>query len=179
MKTGGNVYSGGVGKDISFEKALIKLFDAEIFLFDPSPTGIETMENIHEPKIHFFPLGLARKKATRYFESPDNLEEGSYKISKKVKFEFPCTSVSDFFKYKKHKKIDLLKLDIEGFEYGVLEDIFSNKIPIDQIVLEFHGWMKGIPKKRDRIAKKHLKKNGYKLVYKKNDDHTYVKESLI
>src|SRR5690348_626270 len=37
------VYSGGVGKDISFEHALVKTFGCAVHLLDPSPTGIATM----------------------------------------------------------------------------------------------------------------------------------------
>src|ERR1041385_5529984 len=36
------VYSGGVGKDVSFEHALVKSFGCSVVLFDPSPIGLET-----------------------------------------------------------------------------------------------------------------------------------------
>lgn len=37
-----------------------------------------------------------------------------------------------------HQQIDLLKLDIEGSEYRVLDEILESQIPIHQIVVEFH-----------------------------------------
>lgn len=172
------IYSGGVGKDISFELELIKRYNAKIFLFDPSPTGIETMKKIKNKNIHFYPIGLARYSKKETFGEPDNKEEGSYRFSKNGML-YPCTSLSDFMKKQNHKKIDLLKIDIEGFEYGVIEDIYRNKIYIEQIVLEFHGWMKNAFKKQEIIAKKKLKKMGYKLAYKRNDDYTYVLNKLL
>jgi|GEM_PF-5907822 len=35
-------------------------------------------------------------------------------------------------------RIDLLKIDIEGYEYEVLEDLLSNSIPVTQICVEIH-----------------------------------------
>ena len=174
------VYSGGVGSNIALELELIKKYNSKIFVFDPSPMGEETMSNIKNSNIKFYPIGLANKSGKKYYEEEysrkkGNKKKASYKISLKGDNFFQCTSISDFFKKNNHEKIDLLKIDIEGFEYGVLEDIFKNKIPVNQIILEFHGWMKRIPKKLDKIAKKKLKEEGYKLVYKRNDDYTYLK----
>src|SRR5829696_3713484 len=55
------VYSGGVGKDISFEHELVRQFGCKVVLFDPSPIGLATMalpkNNI--PEFAFFKVGLA------------------------------------------------------------------------------------------------------------------------
>jgi hypothetical protein len=37
-----------------------------------------------------------------------------------------------------HKHIDVLKMDIEGSEYDVIEDIINSNISITQILVEFH-----------------------------------------
>src|SRR5215471_21233266 len=55
------VYSGGVGKDVSFEHALVERFGCRVVLFDPSPIGLATMklpENCN-PQLRFIPVGLA------------------------------------------------------------------------------------------------------------------------
>jgi hypothetical protein len=42
-----------------------------------------------------------------------------------------------------HQRVDLLKLDIEGAEYSVIQDLVKEAIPIDQLLVEFHHrWMK-------------------------------------
>src|SRR5258706_7627100 len=38
------VYSGGVGNDITFEHELARQFKCQIYLLDPSPTGVATMK---------------------------------------------------------------------------------------------------------------------------------------
>jgi hypothetical protein len=51
------VYSGGVGKDISFELEVVDTFGCNVFLIDPSETGMSTMGKIenHRPSNHFSP----------------------------------------------------------------------------------------------------------------------------
>jgi len=38
----------------------------------------------------------------------------------------------------RHASIDLLKMDIEGAEYDVLADMISQRIPVKQLLVEFH-----------------------------------------
>jgi Methyltransferase domain len=155
------VYSGGVGEDISFELDLVKKFNARIFIFDPTKKAKTIMKKIRNSNIKYFQYGLSGKS-------------GEFKIDDGETHK--CISLSDFAAEHKHKKIDLLKLDIEGFEYGVLKDVLNNKnLEIGQIVLEFHGWMKGIPRSLDRIWKRELLKKNYRLFYKDIDNYTYVK----
>jgi hypothetical protein len=40
------VYSGGVGKDISFELEMISKYNSQDYVYDPSPTGTKTIENL-------------------------------------------------------------------------------------------------------------------------------------
>ena len=37
-----------------------------------------------------------------------------------------------------HNRIDLLKVDIEGAEYTGLQDLIQERIPVTQILIEFH-----------------------------------------
>src|SRR5690554_1691728 len=40
-----------------------------------------------------------------------------------------------------HKHIDVLKMDIEGAEYDVIENILSAQLPITQILIEFRKFL--------------------------------------
>src|SRR5215471_6258451 len=57
------VYSGGLGRDISFERALLDRFGCELVLYDPSPCALETMARPENriPEFHFFPAALAAR----------------------------------------------------------------------------------------------------------------------
>jgi FkbM family methyltransferase len=169
------IYSAGVGKDISFELEIEKKFHSKIFLFDPSPTGEKTINSFKNLPLKFINKGIAGNTGRHYFSKPDISQEGSYKKSKeKSDLYFDCISISDFAKYKRHKQIDLLKMDVEGFEYEVIDDILKNGPRIKQIVLEFHHFLKEIPYSRTIKSIIKLRKAGYRLIYKDVDNYTFI-----
>lgn len=171
------IYSGGVGGGISFEKQISKKFNSKIFLFDPTPTGVETMSKISDKNMFFVKLALADYSGNLNLSSPKSPNEGSYAMGGPL--SFPCTSLKDFMKKKGHKKIDLLKIDIEGAEYMVIDDIIKNKIPVSQIAVELHHRFKGIGHLKTIILIMNLYKAGYKLIYKNIDDYTFIKKELL
>lgn len=174
------VYSGGVGKDITFEFALANEYGCHIFLFDPSPTGRQTATMLKLPEtIRFFPVGLAGKDGILVFGEPVNPEEGSYRFDGDGRVEFECRSISSLMKENSHDQIELLKIDIEGFEYEVVDDIIQNKLKIRQIAVEFHDFYKEIKKSQTKRSIDLLKANGYALIHKRGHDYTFVKADSI
>lgn len=170
------VYSGGVGKDITFEFALANDYGCRIYLFDPSPTGKNTIAALSMPtNIHYSPVGLAGKDSTVSFGEPVNPLEGSYRLGGEQTVEFECRSISSLMKENGHDQIELLKIDIEGFEYEVIEDIISNRLSIRQIAVEFHDFYKDINRSSTRKAIRLLKENGYQLIHKRGHDYTFTK----
>jgi len=174
------IYSAGVGRDISFEKALVSRFNVDIELFDPSPTAIQTMgmEENKIAKIHFFPIGFAGQSGAVKFAPPENEHEGSFRAPKKydASVEFQCNDMSSLMNERGHSKIDLLKMDIEGFEYEVIEDILQKSLDIRQICLEFHHFMRGISRRKTLKAIAGLKAAGFVLIYKTRFDYTFVRK---
>lgn len=66
--------------------------------------------------------------------------------------------------------IDLLKMDIEGFEYEIIDQFLDEHIPIRQLCVEFHPWLRpGVTLKT--IAR--LYKSGYRIIHKHRGDHTF------
>jgi len=155
------VYSAGISENASFELDLIKHFNVKVFAFDPTNVSEKYTKSIKNKNFIFLKKGVAIKK-------------GNYVIDKK--FSLPCISLSEFARKHNHKKLSILKLDVEGYEYGVLDDIFSSNLEIKQIVLEFHGWLEGIPKKMDKIYRKKIEGEGYRLIYKDLDNYTFIKD---
>ena len=50
-----------------------------------------------------------------------------------------------------HNRIDILKMDIEGAEYEVIEDIISSTVPIQQVLIEFHHRFSSLRKRSHLI----------------------------
>lgn len=175
IKKGGLIISGGIGYGADFELELYEKFNAEILVFDPTPVAKKTMSKNKKSPLKYFPLGLSKHSGTikLFFSKKDDyyyLGEGDeYK-------EFECKSVSEIAN---GRVVELLKMDIEGSEYGVIEDILEKNVKINQIILEFHHWIKGLSLLKTINAIRNLRKAGYVLVYKNIDDYTFVKKELL
>jgi hypothetical protein len=60
-----------------------------------------------------------------------------------------------------HGRVSVLKLDIEGPEYQVLDDVLSSGIRVDQILVEFHHRWKEIGASQTRWAIARLQAAGW------------------
>lgn len=140
------VYSFGIGEDISFDIELINNHNCRVFAFDPTPKSINWVKG-HEKlpaKFLFLEYGLADKTGSADFFLPKNTDHvsGSLVMQDYVddtnKISVNMKSIRDIVEQLDHDHINVLKMDIEGAEYNVLNDILSTSIEIDQILIEFH-----------------------------------------
>lgn len=141
------IYSIGIGEDISFDEAIIHEHHCVVFGFDPTPKSVNWVRqnagHISE-KFKFFDFGIAEKSGMADFYLPKRKDyvSGSMVTQKNVsedeKIKVSMRSLKDIAAYLGHKKIDVLKLDIEGGEYLVLPNILNSGVEIDQILIEFH-----------------------------------------
>jgi FkbM family methyltransferase len=177
------VYSAGVGKDISFEHSLADKFGVQMLLLDPSPTGMETMALAanQRAEFEFLPVGLAGKPGELILAPPGNPDEGSWMAgelsaeSSDHMIKVPCESVESLMKRYNHKRIDLLKMDIEGAEFEVLDSILDSGIEISQIAVEFHNAvLEGVPRGRTINSLTKLWKHGYRVIHKGGSNHTLL-----
>jgi FkbM family methyltransferase len=173
------VYSGGVGRDITFEHALVKNYGCNIVLFDPSPTGRATMSLPENkiPQFNFHPLALAGQCGTLNLSRPLCDEDGSwFKTSKGgTDLEVCCVDLASLMEKNGHRHIDLLKIDIEGAEYEVIEDFLRRQIPIRQVLVEFHNkLLPGIHRKQTVRAILKLAMGGYRLIKKDLENHSFL-----
>ena len=79
------------------------------------------------------------------------------------------------------KHIDLLKIDIEGFEYQVIDDIIKNNLNVSQICVEFHskGSMNIDKTGYDLLWNVfRLKRHGYSLIHLTKTDFTFIKKQF-
>ncbi len=166
------IYSFGVGEDASFDLKLIDHYQLQVFGFDPSPRSIEWVarQNLSE-KFHFFPYGLAASDGTITFSEPSEANLHSLKISDPEEggeaglkiHKLPVHRLATVMEKLGHDRIDILKMDIEGAEYEVIEDILSSPVPISQILIEFHHRFSDIGIGKTRSAVSRLNEAGYRI----------------
>lgn len=177
------VYGGGVGRDVTFERAVVEHFGCNVVLFDPSPTGAETMalpEN-QISQFRFCPVGLSGKNETLRFAPPPDPKEGSWFTASAgaATIEVPCLDLATLMKQNGHERIDLLKIDIEGAEYDVLESILTHKLKVKQVLVEFHhNIIPGIPRSRSIRYMLRMVAAGYKLLKQDGENHTFYQPRL-
>jgi FkbM family methyltransferase len=164
------VYSFGIGEDISFDKSIIDEFHCKVYAFDPTPKSIKWVSNnAIINNFHFFPYGIDDKSGMVEFMLPINddyisgstIKQSNVDINKIITVEM--RNIFDISSVFKHAKIDILKMDIEGSEYKVIENILKTDIEINQILIEIHEryFEDGKNKTANMIFL--LKKFGYKL----------------
>ena len=164
------VLSFGVGKDISWEIALSRKYGCRILLFDPTPASVEWISRQDLPKnFTFYSFGISDHDGTERFYLPADQGHVSASI-------FHGVSSNSFFEAEVHtlgwildmiglKKVHILKMDIEGAEYKVIQSLQVLNFRPQQILIEFHHRFPEIQIAHTRDAIKALNEMGYRIFY--------------
>jgi FkbM family methyltransferase len=163
------IYSFGVGQDASFDVGLIERFGVTVHAFDPTPGSIAWVEKNRQPEkfvLHKYGLAAADGDVTFYLpENPNHIShtmlEGARKGIGSITVPVKClkTIMSELG----HQSIDVLKMDIEGAEYQVLDDLLASEIRPRQILVEFHHRFTTDGIETTRRAVERLATAGYRL----------------
>lgn len=169
------VYSLGVGDDIGFDLALIRRFGLTVHAFDPIPSVADWIaaRNDLPSQFHFHPWAAAAEDTTlklypRFRRSRGQnqwmytsvADDGS--VAQAI--EVPARSLATMCRLLGHEHIDLLKVDVEGIEYAVLDSMLATRLRPTQVLVEFHHRFRGLaPAATERMARK-LVATGYELL---------------
>ena len=178
LKPGTAVLSGGAGHDISFELELATRFGCRVAVFDPSPTGGDTFAKVTAPPpgLTFHCLGLSAETKTVAFAKPAHAAEGSFGVAGNhaATVAFECVSPADAMRRAGLAEIELLKIDIEGFEYEFLEKMLEQGIRPAQIAVEVHHFLPHIPLRRTLATVRRLRAAGYVIAHKEQCDLLFI-----
>jgi FkbM family methyltransferase len=185
---GALIYSFGVGEDISFDIGAIQQFDAQVHAFDPTPRSLAWVERQDLPSnFVFHPVGIAAINGEVEFFAPAKDGNVSYSsdpadrsdLGKKI--SAPVKRLSSLIQELGTPPPQILKLDVEGFEYDVIADVLASGILPDQWLIEFHHRMYNIAPLRTEKAVDLLRANGYLIFYVSESGHEYgfVRENAL
>ena len=73
------------------------------------------------------------------------------------RFQVSVNKLSTLMAKNHHKQIDLLKMDKEGSEYVVINDLIEENVPVTQICIESHHCFKGIGLQKTMVAVESLR----------------------
>lgn len=163
------ILSFGLGEDVSFDFDLANKHNALVHGFDPTPKSIEWVKSQKLPNsfiLHEY--GLADFNGTIEFYPPQNPDHISYSTvdrpsSPSESIVVPVKNITTIVNDLELKRIDILKMDIEGSEYNVIDDLLLTDIRPKQLLVEFHHRFLGIGmiKTKDIIYK--LRGKGYRI----------------
>lgn len=177
------VYSFGVGEDASFDTALIEKYNVTVHAFDPTPKSIEWVKTQRfSSRFVMHEYGVAAFDGKVSFNPPENPDHVSHTLLDRPSTEaraisVPVKRLSTIMKELGHSRVDLVKMDIEGAEYDVIEDIRKSDVRPRQLLVEFHHRFPGVGVRRTREAIDRLRSMGYRLfsVSDTNEEFCFIR----
>lgn len=200
------VYAFGAGEDLFAETEIARWFGCDVHIFDPTPrsrahydamrTAIAAgqpfgaigesrnylISPAHLERLHFTDVGLWDRDETVSFFAPAVASHVSHSITNIQKtehaIEVPVRTLATLMAERGHDHIDFLKLDIEGAEYRVLDDILrprATPLAIGSMYVEFHHERDRSPTSAREVIRtsvRRLAEAGFHLVH--NDKDRYL-----
>jgi FkbM family methyltransferase len=177
------VYSFGIGDEVSFDLDLIDRFGVRVHAFDPTPASQRWLSQQSVPDA-FIPhaIGAADFDGTTTFHAPADPAWVSHSIvptggRPSGTVEVEVRRIGTIMAELGHDRIDLLKMDIEGAEYGVIADLVERALDIDQILVEFHHRFDSVPPARTAEAVRRLNSVGFRIAHvsPRGEEYTFVR----
>jgi len=176
------------GKTFSNSRRVIEM-GWEGHLIEPSPRAFDKLQTLyqHSSNVHLYNIGLLHKDTKAYLFESDTHDNGddvalvsSYSTTeiekwkkKNVKYEKVETTILSFQSFidiTHCQKFDLISLDIEGYEYVVLQQINLAQYDVKMLIIEWNGNQE-IRNKIDAYCKKFnmvlVAENAENLIYKR------------
>jgi len=167
------VYSLGVGDSIDLDMDLIHRYGLTVHAFDPTPYSEEWIATLDLPTNFVFhawaaagedgSLRLFRrinkrgKKSNVMWTAEGDAGDGSDFI------DAPAYTIATLMQKLEHSRVDVLKIDVEGAEYDILDGLGkAGRLPV-QLLVEYHHRFPGIGKQRTADSIQHLNGLGYKI----------------
>jgi FkbM family methyltransferase len=167
------VWSLGIGEDVDFDLALIRRFNLSIDAFDPTPSTVEWLARRDMPsRFHYHPWAVTGHDGVLRMY-PRVRKDGSTstvmytmvpeEASRDDAIVVPAFCMTSILAELGQHRIDLLKMDIEGAEYDVLDSLLESPVKPRQLLVEFHHRFAavGLAKTGEMIAR--LRGCGYRI----------------
>lgn len=163
------VYSFGVGDNLAWDLAMIERFGLTVHAFDPTPACLAWITGQNLPaRFVFHPIGLAGHDGTLRAATPRSERDVNYRPVLHSSphgdtVEIPVRRLATLMQQLGHERIDVLKMDIEGGEYAALADLVESRIPVRQLLVEFHHHFPGVGIEQTERAIAALQEVGFRI----------------
>ncbi len=169
------VYSAGIGDTVSFEMSIIRDFGAEVHAFDPTPETARWIGKLELPdRLHFHPWAMAASDGERMFyprvKRSGAKSDSMYTLSasdgsRPDGIPVVTKDLDSIMDTLGHDDVDLLRMDIEGAEFEVLDALLATSVRPRQVLVEFHHRFAGIGKDKAADILSRLRAEGYRIMF--------------
>ena len=137
-------YTAGVGEDASLDLALAEI-GCDVVAIDPTPRAIDHMKPLlaEYANLRLAPVAVWSHDTEVEFFPPADPSHVSYSVTNRQHtskpLEVPARTLASIANDYGHTRVDLLKLDIEGAEYQVLESLDLRGLGVRVLCVEYHN----------------------------------------
>lgn len=173
------VISAGVGEDASFDLSLIATYGCSVHALDPTPKSIAwARATIQEPRfiLHEWALAANDEPLRLFLPISDeyvsaSCRAGPHASSRHV--DVPAVSLPTLFERLGVETVDVLKMDIEGAEYAVIEHGLQSGVfrRVRQLLVEFHHFHPVFGTRSTRAALRALHAAGWRIAWVSPSHH--------
>lgn len=136
-----------------FATGIFCRYASTIHVFEPMPEFFDVLKTqfAHNPRVHLHRFGLADKSGTAKISNSDI--SSSIYIEDEHAQTIELKSIVEFVQEQGIEKVDLIKINIEGAEYGLLEALLDAGMieKFKNIQVQFHDFI--VPDARARMEK--------------------------
>jgi FkbM family methyltransferase len=174
-RPGAVAYLAGAGEDITFDRELLAR-GVQVTTFDPTPKAIAHVESLglDEDNFRFVAVGWWDEAAELQFHVPQRPDNPNLSIiglnGSSASVTAPVKPVKDLMAELDDSDIDIMKIDIEGAEYRVLDSLLGGGILPGVLCVEFDQPQ---PPARTVAMVQRLRSAGYRLVHIDFFDYTF------
>ena len=132
----------------------------------PTPRSLAWLKGqLLPPRFVVHPFGIAAVDGTVSFAPPQNPAHVSHSVlgDGPGRVELPVKRLATVLGELGHDHLDVLKLDIEGAEYAVLDDLLATGLLPRQLLVEFHHGMAGVALSSTERHLERLRATGYRI----------------
>lgn len=173
----------GLGQDITFEQAVLQRIGCRVAGFDPTPASVAYIQALDPiPGLSLHPMALADRDGSMEFRLPpadvaDQVSasaSAAYKGSPNV--TVPCLTLRSASAICHMPQPDIIKMDIEGAEYAVLNQALDEGVldGVSQLLVEFHHFLPGLRASQTRQIMARLKASGFCIGWVGRTNHEYL-----
>ena len=169
------IISAGIGEDISFDLELIKKRRCNIIGVDPTPKShlfIEKQNTLTNFLLVKKALDSESGKKIKMYKNsnPNHVSESilpsHFSVKESESYHAKTICLQDMFN--KYDDVSLIKMDIEGSEYDVLNNLKDIPNSVKQMCIEFHHFCTNYHISDTHNIINLLNKLGFKKYYKNN-----------